>query len=82
MLFVTATTMSAATEMVLKRFPAMISSGQPGLVLKGLVSLPTTIFVIACVLALLLLAVSRWVAVFGKLVPVRPDSEEGMKDEG
>ena len=75
MLFVTATTLTAATEMVTIRFPKMISSENPGLVIKGLVSLPTTIFVVACVLTLLLLAVSRWIAVFGGMVPVRSDVE-------
>lgn len=73
MLFVVATTMTAATEMVGKVFPTMIGSSQPGQFIKGLVSLPLTVFVIACVAALLLMALSRWIAVSQGLVPIRPD---------
>ena len=61
MLFVTATTMTAAAEMVGTRFPAMIQGGQ---VLKGGLSMAMTIFVIACVGTLLLLAMSRWIMVW------------------
>jgi hypothetical protein len=60
MLFVTATTLTAGTEMVSKRFPAMIQSGQ---VLRGVLCMALTIFVIACVMTLLVLAVSRWLVV-------------------
>ena len=60
MLFVTATTMTAAVEMVGVRFPAMIKGGQ---VLKGGLSMAMTIFVSACVGTLLMLAVSRWILV-------------------
>jgi carbon starvation protein len=81
MLFVTATTLTAAATMVTDRFPKMISSGQPGQVIKGLVSLPTTIFVIACVMTLLLLAVSRWVSVFSGGVPVRQEAEPPLTPE-
>jgi carbon starvation protein len=75
MLFVTATTLSAAAVMVGDRFPRMISSENWGQRIKGWVSLPTTIFVVACVLTLLVLAVSRWIAVLSGGVPVRPDLE-------
>lgn len=75
MLFVSATTMTAAYEMVGTRFPAMIQSGKPSLVLKGTVSLPLTIFVIVCVLTLLLLALSRWISVWTGNSPIRSDDK-------
>jgi carbon starvation protein len=72
MLFVTATTMTAATTMVTTHFPAYI---RQGMVLKGTLSMAMTIFVIACVLALLLLAVSRWLLVArGVIKPVTDDA--------
>jgi carbon starvation protein len=77
MLFVTATTMTAAVEMVGLRFPAMIHAGQ---VLKGALSMAMTIFVIACVGALLLLAVSRWILVARGQIGVRAD--DGMPQGG
>ena len=60
MLFVLSTTMTAAYEMCRYTFPSMIGAG---LVLKGSLSLATTIFVVTCVLNLLLLAAAhawRW----------------------
>jgi carbon starvation protein len=84
MLFVTATTITAAAEMVGYRFPDMIASKRPDLMVKGWVSLPTTIFVVACVITLLLLAISRWFAVFSGAVPVRsnppPEDMKGKKE--
>ena len=70
MLFVTATTMSAAAVMVTRQFPARIQSGQ---VLTGTLSLIMTIFVVTCVMTLLLMAVSRWLAVLRGVIPVRED---------
>jgi carbon starvation protein len=70
MLFVTATTMTAGVEMVGGRFLGMIQSGQ---VLKGALNLTMTVFVMACVGALLLLAVGRWLAVARGVIPARPD---------
>jgi carbon starvation protein len=69
MLFVTATTMTAAAEMVGVRFPALIRGGA---VVKGVLNIGLTVFVVACVAALLLIAVARWLAVARGLVPVRP----------
>jgi carbon starvation protein len=68
MLFVSATTLTAGAEMVGGRFPAMISGGQ---VLKGVLNLALTLFVMACVAALLLMAVSRWFLVARGLIPTR-----------
>jgi carbon starvation protein len=71
MLFVTATTMTAAAEMVGTRFPVMMASGETPVVIKGTLSLVMTIFVVTCVAALLLMAVVRWLAVLRGVVPVR-----------
>src|SRR5205814_7770753 len=68
MLFVTATTLTAASQMVGSRFPAMIAEGR---VWTGRLNIALTVFVVVCVGTLLLMAVSRWVAVLGGLVPER-----------
>jgi carbon starvation protein len=60
MLFVTATTLTAGAQMVGRQFPAMIESGQQ---LKGTLNIVLTVFVIACVGMLLLMAASRWATV-------------------
>ncbi len=73
MLFVTATTMTAGTYMVGVRFVAMIRNGQ---VLKGALNIALTVFVMACVGALLLLAVSRWLLVARGVVATRPDEPD------
>jgi carbon starvation protein len=70
MLFVTATTMTAGAEMAGGRFAALIAAGQ---VAKGTLNLALTVFVMTCVAALLLLAVSRWILVAAGIVPVRQD---------
>jgi carbon starvation protein len=75
MLFVSATTLTAGAEMVGRRFPAMISQGQ---VLKGTLNLVLTIFVMVCVAALLLMAVTRWFLVARGIVPIR---RETMPDD-
>ncbi|MCS6850364.1 MAG: carbon starvation protein A [Gemmataceae bacterium] len=68
MLFVTSTTMTAGVEMVGYQFPAMIAAGQ---VWKGYLNIGLTLFVMASVGSLLLMAVSRWVGVVGGLLPTR-----------
>jgi carbon starvation protein len=70
MLFVLSTTMTAAYQMCRYSFPSMIGAGQ---VLKGSLSLATTVFVVTCVLTLLLLASARCLAVARGLIPTRPD---------
>jgi carbon starvation protein len=67
MLFVIATTMTAGVQMCSGKFIDLMRQGQ---VLTGALSLIMTIFVITCVAALLILAVSRWVLVAKGLVPV------------
>jgi carbon starvation protein len=74
MLFVLSTTMTAAYQMCLYTFPSMIGAGQ---VLKGSLSLATTVFVVACVMTLLLLAAARCLAVGRGLIPARPEPLSG-----
>lgn len=61
MLFVVATTMTAAAQMV----PQFVEATRRGAwsPLKGTLNIGLTVFVIACVLALLLIAFGRWLAV-------------------
>jgi carbon starvation protein len=79
MLFVTATTLSAGTIMVGQSFPALIDEGQRlgknELVVKGLLNIVVTVFIVLCVATLLLIAASRWVAVLGGLVPPRKEMD-------
>jgi carbon starvation protein len=70
MLFVTATTMTAGAEMIGKQFPAMIEAGQKW---TGVLNIALTVFVIASVGSLLLLAASRWVAVVSGMIRVRKE---------
>jgi carbon starvation protein len=67
MLFVTSTTLTAASTMVTVRFPAMIREGKT---LAGSLNMGLTIFVVTCVCVLVLWAVARWLAVWlGKRTP-------------
>jgi carbon starvation protein len=70
MVFVTATTMTAGAEMVGGQFPALIQSGQA---VKGYLNIALTVFVVASVGMLLLIAVSRWIAVLAGMVRHRPE---------
>jgi carbon starvation protein len=70
MLFVVSTTMTAGVKMVGTSFPAMYAAGQP---VKAVLCIVLTVFVMVSVGTLLLMAVSRWVGVFGGLVPVREE---------
>ena len=53
-------------------FPAMIRSGA---VLTGTLSLVMMVFVVACVLALLVLAAARWVMVAKGVIPITPEAK-------
>jgi carbon starvation protein len=77
MLFVTTTTMTAGVQMI-PQFMGLVGQGtwSP---LKGFLNIGLMVFVMACVLALLLYAVARWVAVARGLVPVRPDAPASAK---
>ncbi|HLN27984.1 MAG TPA: carbon starvation CstA family protein [Gemmataceae bacterium] len=76
MLFVTSTTLTAGAEMLGVQFPAIIRGGE---LWKGIVNIALTVFVIACVGMLLLLAVSRWAAVVFGMVPARIDAAAGAE---
>ena len=67
MLFVISTTMTAGVQMCTGKFIDLMRQGQ---VLTGALSLAMTIFVITCVAALLILAVSRWLLVAKGLTPL------------
>ena len=56
MLFVSATTLTAAYTMTTQWFPQMMATGVPAQVVKGALSMVTTIFVVTCVLTLLVMA--------------------------
>ena len=72
MLFVTATTMTAAGEMI-PQFMELVSIKRWSL-LKGVLNIGMTAFVTACVLTLLLIAAGRWIAVIRS---PRPLPKEG-----
>lgn len=67
MLFVIATTMTAGVQMCSGKFLDLMRQGQ---VLTGAMSLIMTVFVMTCVAALLILAVSRWVLVAKGIAPL------------
>lgn len=69
MLFVTTTTMTAASQM-LPQFWRFTSAGVWSMP-KGVLNISLTVFVVACVAALLLIAVARWLAVASGKIPVR-----------
>jgi carbon starvation protein len=73
MLFVVATTMTAGTQMLMQ-FAQMTHDGRWS-PLKGTLNIGLTVFVIACVMVLLVVAGARWVGVLLGLVRVehRPD---------
>jgi carbon starvation protein len=82
MLFVTSTTLTAGTQMISGQFPAMIERGRElmkageeaagsELAFAGVLNIVLTVFVVALVGMLLLIAASRWVAVGTGLIPPR-----------
>ena len=73
MLFVVSTTMTAGVQMVGWTFPAMYATGQT---VKATLCIGLTVFVMASVMTLLVLAASRWVAVWGGMMPGRGDRME------
>jgi carbon starvation protein len=71
MLFVTATTVTAGSQMI-PQFMDLVRRGAWGQ-LKGALNVGLMVFVMACVGALLLFAVGRWVAVLRGVIPVKPE---------
>jgi carbon starvation protein len=70
MLFVISTTMTAGVQLVNGPFLNMIRSGKEAV---GALNMGLTVFVMACVAALLLLAVSHWLLVARGVIPVRSE---------
>jgi carbon starvation protein len=69
MLFVTATTMTAGSQLITERFPALIRQGD---VVKGYLNIGFSAFIILAVLALLFMAAVHWIGVaMGMLRPRR-----------
>ena len=68
MLFVIATTMTAGVKMCSGRFLDLMRDDKTWL--TGVMSLAMTVFVMTCVAALLILAVSRWILVSKGIVPL------------
>jgi carbon starvation protein len=67
MAWVISTTMTAGVQLVSYRFPQMIRDGK---VLAGTLNIAFTVFVIACVATLLLMAVARWLAALRQATPL------------
>ncbi len=80
MLFVTATTMTAGGQMI-PQFIELTRLGKWSTT-KGVLNISLMVFVIACVGALLLLAVSRWVLVARGRIAVRPEEETPLTGDG
>lgn len=83
MLWVGSTTLTAATLLVKDRFPTLISDGQKmleagnsagnKLVITGVLSIAMTVFVVACVGAVVLWSAARWVGVAMGKIPTRKE---------
>jgi carbon starvation protein len=69
MLFVISTTMTAGVQMCGGKFIELMR--KPETALTGALSLAMTVFVMTCVAALLILAISRWILVAKGIVPVQ-----------
>ena len=70
MLWVMSTTLTAGTQLVTVRFPAMIEAGKKA---AGVLNMALTLFVMASVLTLVFWAAARWVAVWSGGVPTRAE---------
>ncbi len=70
MLWVMTTTLTAGTQLIFWRFPAMIESGK---VFTGWLNIGVTTFVMCSVLTVIIWSVARWIAVLSGMVPVRKE---------
>ena len=79
MLWVCSTTLTAATLLVTERFPKMIDDGRKlgeagnMAVVTGALSIAMTVFVVACVGAVVLWSAARWVGVATGKIPTRKE---------
>jgi carbon starvation protein len=80
MLFVTATTATAGSLMI----PQFIGLVQQGVwsPLKGVLNISMTLFIFTCVFALLLLALSRWIAVVKGVIPIHSEAIPKLGADG
>jgi carbon starvation protein len=69
MLFVTSTTMTAGIRLISGQFWEMLSHDNQADKIAGMCNIGLTVFVVTCVISLLLLAASRWLAVFMGFIP-------------
>jgi carbon starvation protein len=78
MLFVIATTMTAGAQMIGNQFWPKLRSPEVAIVTPeqyaAVMNIALTVFVMACVSMLLLLAASRWVAVISGMVPLKSEA--------
>jgi carbon starvation protein len=77
MLFVVTTTMTAGVQMI-PQFMQRVGDGRWS-PLKGTLNIGLMVFVMTCVAALLFHAAARWVAVLRGIIPVRPETVEGLR---
>jgi carbon starvation protein len=79
MLFVTATTVTAGSQMIVGRFLPMLGNPSQKVVLTGALNFSMTLFVMTCVGVLLVMACARWLAVARGLTPsTEPVGERGV----
>jgi carbon starvation protein len=72
MCWVTTTTLTAGTQLLLFRFPADIEAGK---VLSGRLNIALTSFVMASTMAVVFWSAARWIAVIGGFVPTRSEKK-------
>ncbi|VTR98792.1 carbon starvation CstA family protein [Tuwongella immobilis] len=72
MLFVTTTTLTAGTTLITQTFPARMAAGVMSK-FTGYLNIGLTLFVITSVMAVVVMAAVRWIAVIGKFVPTKLD---------
>ena len=78
MLWVTTTTLTAGTQLLLVRFPQEIAEGK---VLSGRLSFALTAFVILSTMTVVTWAAARWVGVIFGFLPVRRDRSPPTREE-
>ena len=74
MIFVTTTTMTAGVELVGGQWPALYREGRG---MQATLNIGLTVFVIASVGSLMILAVSRWIAVLTGSIPLKTQPDLG-----
>jgi carbon starvation protein len=75
MIFVTATTMTAGAQLIGSHWPPLYRQGRG---LQATLNIGLTVFVIASVGSLMILAISRWIVVLTRSAPKAPSSMPGI----